>query len=102
MFESDKSEKLWGWFGLSYASWLTLPRVLMHAMPKEWQDKMADLLYEIEEVFPNLPESERTDSGTRVLCIDKNGRYEKTPDWIKNYRHPDYEKINSFRKKDSK
>lgn len=25
--------------GLSYASWLTLPRVLMQAMPDEWQER---------------------------------------------------------------
>jgi hypothetical protein len=30
-------EKLWDWFGLSYASWLTLPRVLMHEIPNEWR-----------------------------------------------------------------
>lgn len=29
---------LWLWFGLSRASWLTLPRVLMHEMPDEWRD----------------------------------------------------------------
>ena len=30
------------WFGLSYASFLTLPRVLMEAMPEEWQRKMTN------------------------------------------------------------
>jgi len=39
-------DKLWSWFGLSYASFLTLPRVMMHEMPDEWQGKMADLLEE--------------------------------------------------------
>lgn len=37
--EQTGKEKLWQWFSLSYAAWLTLPRVLMHEMPDEWQRK---------------------------------------------------------------
>ena len=33
-----RSERLSRWFGLSYASWLTMPRVMMEAMPEEWQE----------------------------------------------------------------
>ena len=39
-------ERLWAWFGLTYASWLTMPRVMMHAMPEDWQDRMAQLCEE--------------------------------------------------------
>jgi hypothetical protein len=81
-------EKLWGWFGLSYASWLTLPRVLMHAMPDEWQGKMAELLDEWTETFQNPPEL-----GTRVQ-VTKHGKLVETPMWLKNYRHPDRDMIN--------
>jgi len=28
------------WFGLSYASFCVLPRILMEDMPEEWQKKM--------------------------------------------------------------
>ena len=80
-------EKLWGWFGLSHASFLTLPRVLIHEMPDEWQDKMADLLNEYYENFPNQP-----DIGTRVQ-ITENGKLIKTPEWLVNYRHPDKDMI---------
>ena len=76
------------WFGLSYASWLTLPRVLMMDMPKEWQDKMATLLTEYEDTFTNQP-----DMGTRVQAI-KNGRLIAMPEWLLNYRRPDKEMIN--------
>lgn len=85
---SEHSEKLWAWFGLSYASFLTLPRVLMHEMPKEWQDKMADLLIEYEDTFPNQP-----DIGTQVQCTALNGKLIKFPSWLLNYRHPDREAI---------
>lgn len=73
------------WFELSRASWLTLPRVLLEAMPYEWQVKMAGLLREYEEAFPCV--DERID-GTRVHC-HKNRRLVKTPPEVINYRRPD-------------
>ena len=85
-------EKLWEWFGLSRASFLTLPRVLMHEMPEQWQDKMADLLKEYDETFSNQP-----DIGSRVLITDSNGKTIKTPDWITNYRHPNQDEIDKLK-----
>ncbi len=79
------------WFNLSYASWLTLPRVLMEAMSLEWQDKMAMLLNEYNEAFPNQPKI-----GTRVQ-ITRNGKLIPTPVWLINYRRPDREVINQLR-----
>lgn len=81
-------EKLWGWFGLSYASWLTVPRVLMHEMPDEWQGKMADLLHEYEDAFPNqshLPET--------YVTAKRDNKFVKFPDWVLNYRRPDRDAI---------
>lgn len=75
------------WFGLSYASFLTLPRVLMEAMPEEWQQKMTELLIEYDQTFPNL-----FDLGTSVQ-ITRNGKLIKTPEWITSYRHPDKKKL---------
>jgi hypothetical protein len=83
---STGRDLLWGWFGLSYASWLTLPRVLMHEMPDEWQKKMAELLLEFGDTFPNAPPLD-----TRVFFV-KEGKIQKNPDWIQ-YRHPDFERI---------
>jgi hypothetical protein len=85
-------EDLSCWFGLSYASFLVLPRVMMEAMPDEWQRKMAVLLNEYDNEFSNQP-----DIGTRVQ-ITKDGKLIKTPDWMINYRHPDYEAINRIRR----
>ena len=79
--------RLWGWFSLSYASFAVLPRVLMHEMPDEWQDKMAALLEEYDEAFPNQPHI-----GTRVLAT-KDGKLVKWPEWILRYRYPDFAEI---------
>ena len=85
--EFDYKDDLSCWFGLSYASWLTMPRVLMEAMPQEWQTKMANLLFEYDNAIKNPP-----DLGTRVQ-ITKDGKLVKTPEWLINYRHPDREKV---------
>jgi len=84
-------DRLWGWFGLSYASFLVLPRVLMHEMPDEWQDKMTSLLEEFDKTFPNQPEI-----GTTVRAT-KNGKLIEMPKYLINYRHPDYGQINKLR-----
>ena len=87
--EKDGEYKLSCWFSLSYASWLTLTRVLMEQMPDEWQLKMAELLYEYEAVYCNQP-----DLGTRVQ-ITKNGKLIKTPKEYLNYRYPDFQWIDN-------
>lgn len=76
------SSRLWGWFGLSYASFLVLPRVTMCAMPDDWQKRMAVLLEEFDEAYPNHPDIE-----CRVMKRNGN-KFGKWPDWILDYRHP--------------
>lgn len=80
--------KLWGWFGLSRASFLVLPRVLMHEMPDEWQSKMADLLEEYNETVESINEVDK------VYVSARNGnRFCQMPEWLLNYRRPNREKI---------
>lgn len=55
----------------------------MQEMPKEWQDKMAELLYEYDKAMVNPP-----DLGTRVQ-ITKNEKLVATPEWILSYRRPE-------------
>ena len=83
-------DKLWLWFGLSRASWLTLPRIMMHEMPDEWQDKMADLLNEFDEKWDSqdMPEP--------YVSAKKNGAFTRWPQWLLNYRHPDKEQIKAM------
>lgn len=88
-----KNERLQKWFGLSYASWLTIPRVLMENMPDEWQEKMAELLEECDAYYPNCGEDGISFS---VQC-KLNNKFIKMPKYLGNYRYPDWEKLNEFR-----
>lgn len=84
-------DRLWGWWELSYASFLTMPRVLMHAMPDNWKNQMAALLEEYDEMYPNQP-----DIGTQVQAV-KDGKLTKMPEFLKNYQHPDYAEIEKMK-----
>jgi len=77
------------WFGLSYASWLTLPRVLMQEMPKDWQTKMVDLLDEFYDEFPEA----FSECDDIHVTSRKGGRITKMPEWMNDYRHPNRIKI---------
>ena len=87
-------DALWEDFGLSYASFLTLPRVLMHEMPDEWQGKMAELLSEWHSTW-SWPD----DIGTSTVCHRLEGKFAPWPRWMLNYRHPNRDFINSMKKK---
>jgi len=76
-------DRLWLWFGLSRSSFLTLPRVLMHEMPDEWQEQMACLLEQFDEEFPNTP------AGATVVKPRKGA----WPSLLLNYRHPEHAEI---------
>lgn len=79
-------EALWAWFGLSYAAWLTIPRVLMHEMPDDWQARLAQLLQEWDAAWwPS--------DGLGDIVVNRriDGRFSKWPEGLLNYRHPDPE-----------
>ena len=65
----------------------------MEAMPAEWQEKMAQLLFEYDDtVNTNV-------CGIHscfVTAKDRSNRFMKMPDDILNYRHPRREFIESF------
>lgn len=85
---------LWDWFGLSYASFLVIPRVLMHEMPDEWQGKMAELLLEYDETF----DQSKVGVDSVYVSARKDNKFASIPDWLKNYRHPNHFLIKSIRK----
>lgn len=85
-------DRLWLWFSLSRASWLTLPRVLLHEMPDDWQNKMAELLEIYEQTFVNWPNG----IGTRVQITD-GGKLSGQHKWLNNYRYPAQSKIAALR-----
>lgn len=43
-----------GWFGLTYANYLVMPRSVLQSMPDEWQAEFVKLLNECREEFEHL------------------------------------------------
>lgn len=86
-------ELLWGWFGLSYASFITIPRVLAHEMPDKWQRQMAKLLEEYDETWngEELP--------SPYVSARQDNKFTSWPDWLLNYRHPDRDAIETIKRK---
>lgn len=39
------------WFGLTYAQYLIIPRSVLQSMPEEWQEKLVELIEELDETF---------------------------------------------------
>jgi hypothetical protein len=85
-------DKLWDWFGLSRASWLTMPRIMMHEMPDEWQEKMADLCNEWDQTWDS---SEMP--SPMVSAKADNGKFTRWPSWVLNYRHPNINEADKLR-----
>ncbi len=88
-------DKLWGWFSLSYACWLTMPRVLMHGMPDKWQGQMAKLLEEFNEEFPDWCHDQQL-----FVTAKRYGKFVPLPEWCsrENYRHHVKEVCDSMRR----
>lgn len=86
-------DRLWNWFGCTRASWLTMPRVMMHAMPDDWQARMAVLCDEWDKAWDsqNMP-------SPQVSAVDRKGKFTRWPCWLLNYRHPDNSQIELIRK----
>lgn len=73
---------MWDWFGLSYASYLVVPRTLLCGMPVEWQERMVALLNELNETY----DYSKIKSDYSVLTRGTKGRI--VYDELRNYRHP--------------
>ena len=69
------------WFELSYAQFLTVPRLVMESMPLAWQKKMAKLLTELDATLDWRPKEGRY----WVRLRDENGRFCHAP--LNDYRH---------------
>ena len=87
------TEAVHNWFGLTYASYLTLPRSLMDAMPGDWQRRMVDCLEEMQDHY----DSRRPEVNLRytVHARDERGRFVKDP--LASYRRPDKALIESLK-----
>jgi len=75
------------WFELSYAQYLTVPRLVMESMPKAWQEQMAKLLQEMDDTFDWRP----TEGRYWVRLRDAKGRFSDAP--LHDYRHGNIEHL---------
>lgn len=73
---------MWDWFGLTYASYLVIPRALLCGMPEEWQTKMAALLDEMRETY----DADAIGDKYTVKLRGPGGRFISDP--YSNYRRP--------------
>lgn len=73
---------MWGWFGLTYSSYLVIPRALLCGMPAEWQKRLAALLDEARGIY----DTEKINDDYTVLLRGGSGKFISDP--LRNYRHP--------------
>ena len=66
-----------------------MPRALMHAMPDEWQGKMAALLKEYDAAITNPP------GLTTTVVLRKKDRFVPMPRWLSDYRRPHLAEISA-------
>lgn len=76
-------------FGLTYASYLVWPRVLMQQMPLNWQERFVALLDEFWAEWDFAADKEYA-----VQVRGEDGRFAK--DELANYRHPDHATIEAL------
>ena len=96
MVKDDKGRwrdpPLHAWFELSYAQFLTVPRLVLESMPFRWQEKMVALLTEMDDAFDWRPKSGRY----WVRLKDEHGRFADAP--LNDYRHGNIEHLRFKRK----
>lgn len=80
-----------GAFGLTYASYLVLPRSLLQEMPPDWQHRWARLLDDFYEAFPG------STGEYSVVMRDPVRRNRFVVDPLRAYRHPNYGAIAAAR-----
>jgi hypothetical protein len=72
-----------GWFELSYASYLVLPRTMLQSMPLQWQEDFVAHLEELERLMPAWPGHDRSievhlrDDNTHRYVSDPLVNYER-------------------------
>ncbi len=87
-------EPIHTWFELSYAQFLTVPRIVMQSMPLGWQDGMVSLLRELDKTFDWRPQNGKY----HVQLKDYDGRYISLDHNICDYRHGNVEHLRKERK----
>ena len=86
--------RLWDWFGLSHAGWITIPRVLMHSMPDLWQWQMSKLMEEWDDTWDFSTNGYNFDTQVQ---FKRNGKIISSPELLCNYRHPNLKEIENLK-----
>lgn len=97
--ENNYRKDLHTWFGLSYAAFVVMPRVAMMQLPKEWQEKMSELLHQYDETVNTAAFGVHS---CFVTVKDESNKFMKMPEQLINYRHPSKETVSILLKKESK
>ena len=77
-------------FGATCASWFVIPRVILEAMPAQWQRSFVFLMDELNDTFSWEPDCDME------IRFRKNGVFIKVPEHYHNYRTPDVDWLNSI------
>lgn len=83
-------EAIHGWFELSYAQYLTIPRSILQAMSEEWQERFVRCLEELDDTFMWRPTTGRY----WVQLKDGAGRFVQDP--LMEYRRPNAEHVKAL------
>lgn len=92
------------YFGLTYASYLTLPRVLLQEMPADWQDQFIGLLETLNAAYRHVeqPESFHVQTGKWIYVEEANekvlrrlGWADSLSDWLKENPEPIPEEVDA-------
>jgi len=67
----EEKEHIHGYFGLSYANYLVIPRLVLQSMPEEWQKQFVFLLEQIPEILGKEWEPE---GGYHVMALNEDGQ----------------------------
>lgn len=84
------NQAIHSFFGLSYCSYLVLPRVALQSMSQEWQREFVKMVKQIPEHLPDFEQLEP--DHYKILSVDKNGKF--TSDKFPGYRHNNLKTIN--------
>jgi len=74
---------IWDWFGLTYSSYLVLPRRSLQSMPWSWQEKFVKLLNEMENNIPDF----YGEQGSNYMIRRRNYSGKFMHDPLSEYRH---------------
>lgn len=71
-----------GYFELTYANYLAIPRSVLQTMPEDWQDKFVTLLEELDEKI------DWRRNGCEIRFRDSKGKFMR--DEFTDYKHTNY------------